>query len=419
MTPIRWPASVKLDAFIRSHMESILREWEEVARAMRPGAGMDAIVLRDHAEQMLRAIADDLVTFQSDEMRDRKSRGQPAASPRETAATIHGRMRFTSQFSICQLAAEFRALRASVLRLWAQQGPVDVDAMIRFNEAIDQALAESIEAFAAKSNNTRDLFLGVLGHDLRAPLATIGSAADVLLAQPPSPSGLQLGGSLKRATRHMAGMIENLINYTRLQLGSGLPTETAMVDLTALCNDAIVDARTLFPASEFELVVTGDARGAFDPITLRQLVTNLFINAAQHGDGNAPIRAELRATGECIVLSVSNRGPVVPESELASLFQPLVRHTHADTSSVGRTSLGLGLFIAHAAATAHGGDIVASSSPDGVTRFVVTLPVRAGRGRALEKTSMSTPVDVPRSKTDPSHAGRCGPSPRARGSRGT
>lgn len=371
---------MKLDVFIRSNMESILQEWEDVARAMGPGTDLDAAALRDHAQQMLLAIAEDLGAYQSDEVRDRKALGNAAPALRETAATIHGRLRFTSQFSICQLAAEFRALRASVLRLWAQKGLIDGDAMIRFNEAIDQALAESIEAFAAKSNTTRDLFLGVLGHDLRAPLATIGSAADVLLAQPASSSGLQLGGSLKRATRHMSGMIENLINYTRLQLGGGsLPTRTAMVDLEALCNDAIVDARTLFPASEFELVVTGDAQGAFDPVTLRQLVTNLFINAAQHGDRSVPVQAEIRATGEHIVLSVANHGQVIPDRELATIFQPLVRHAKADASYVGRTSLGLGLFIAHAVATAHGGDIVASSSPEGVTRFVVTLPLRTGK----------------------------------------
>lgn len=266
---------MKLDAFIRSRMESILREWEDFARTMGGVQLMNALALRDHAEQMLMAIAKDLAKPQSAAKRKRKSQGEATSAAKETAAWKHGELRFTSQFSICQLAAEFRALRATVLRLWAQEGPIDGDAMLRFNEGIDQTLAESIEAFHLRSISARDLFIGVLGHDLRAPLATIGLAADVMLASPQTPSGMQLGGSIKRATRHMAGMIDNLCNYTRIQLGDGLPTKIAMVDLADLCNDAIIDARTSFPDSEFELAVKGVARGSFDSISMRQLVTNL------------------------------------------------------------------------------------------------------------------------------------------------
>ena len=376
---------MKLDAFIRSHMESILREWESFARTMGGVQLEGALALRDHAEKMLLAIAKDLGKPQSAAKRDRKSQGDATPAAKKTAASKHGELRFTSQFSICQLAAEFRALRATVVRLGNQKSPIDGDEMVRFNEGIDQALAESIEAFATRSNSARDLFIGVLGHDLRAPLATIGSAADVMLALPQSPSGLQLGGSIKRAARHMAGMIDNLCNYTRIQLGDGLHTKLAMVELADLCNDAIVDARTAFPDSEFELVVTGVARGSFDPVSLRQLVTNLFVNAAQHGERGVPIKVELKVTRKQVVLSVTNRGRVIAEKELASLFQPLVRHADTDTSDMGRTSLGLGLFIAHAVATAHGGDIEASSSPAGLTRFVVTLPMRSGQEIADRK----------------------------------
>lgn len=369
---------MKLEAFIRTNLEVILREWEEFARTLTPGAeNMDALALRDHARQMLLVIADDLATPQTEAKRESKSRGEAAPALRDTAATTHGALRFTSQFSIGQVAAEFRALRATVLRLWTQEGSSEPEGLVRFNEAIDQALAESIEAYSAKANLTRDLFIGVLGHDLRAPLATIGSAADVLLAHPPSPSALQLGGSIKRATRHMAGMIENVVNYARLQLGGGLSSLAAMTDLAALCNDAIIDARSAFPTSEFELVVSGEVRGAFDPITLRQLVTNLFVNAAQHGDLGRPIRVRLGTDRDNAVLSVENHGRTIPDYELALLFKPLVRLAEAEsTSRLGRTSLGLGLFIAHAVAQVHGGDIVASSSAAGVTRFEVTLPLR-------------------------------------------
>lgn len=369
---------MKLDLFIRTHMEAILASWEEFARTLGPGAdAMDGLALRDHARQMLLAIADDLVTPQSEANRESKSRGEAEPAKRDTAATTHGGLRYTSQFSIGQLAAEFRALRATVLRLWTRDGNTEPEGLVRFNEAIDQALAESIEAYSAKAELTRDLFIGVLGHDLRAPLATIGSAAELLIAFPPSPAALQLGGTIKRATRHMAGMIENVINYARLQLGGGAASQTAMVDLVALCNDAIVDARSAFPASQFELTATGEVRGSFDPITLRQLVTNLFVNAAQHGSLEWPIDVRLDSDADSVELSVQNRGRPLSAQQIDLLFAPMVRFSNPDaTTRMGRTSLGLGLFIAHAIATAHGGDIRATSTPEGLTRFVVKLPLR-------------------------------------------
>ena len=368
---------MKLEAFVRSNMESILAEWESFARTLPPCEGMTSLALRDHAKQMLLAIVDDMATARSDTARAGEARGEDCPQDLDSAASLHGELRFTSQFSIVELAAEFRALRSTVLRLWARSGSLESEGIVRFNESLDKALAESIDAFEEKANTMRDIFIGVLGHDLRAPLGTISGAADVLLARPDSPSALQLGGSVRRAARHMAGMIDNLINYTRLQLGAGLPHQPAMVDLATLCDDAIVDARAAFPDSEFVLRVEGDVRGIFDPVTLRQLVTNLFVNAAQHGERARPINAMLHATPECVVLCVENHGRVIPESEIGQLFQPLVRLPGADASShVGRSSLGLGLFIAHAVAKSHGGDISATSSESGLTRFVVTLPLR-------------------------------------------
>lgn len=368
---------MRFRSFILIHMEAVLSAWEDFARSLSPGAdAMDALALRDHARQMLLAIADDVLSDQSEADRQSKSRGEAPAAEHDTAATAHGEQRFAGQLSIGQLAAEFRALRATVLRLWTRAGVPDAEDLVRFNEAIDQALAESIEAFSSKATLTRDLFVGVLGHDLRAPLATVGAAADLLIASPPSPAAARLGGSIKRATRHMAGMIENVVNYARLQLGGASDGKIAVVDVLAMCKDAIVDARSAFTASEFELSSSGDVRGHFDPITLRQLVTNLFVNAAQHGEPGQPIAVALQSGDGCMTLSVENRGRAIPERELAMLFQPMVRHADADsTSGIGRTSLGLGLFIADAVARAHGGRIAVTSTAEGVTRFVVSLPV--------------------------------------------
>ena len=371
-----------LHEFIRSRMEPIVAEWEAFARTLTPGADtMDRLALRDHAQAMLRVIADDMETYQSERARGIKSRGEVSPAVRATAATIHGGLRFDNQFSMIQLAAEFRALRATVLRLWLaddeQQARLSEE-VIRFNEAIDQALAESIDAFVLKSNNARELFLGVLGHDLRAPLATIGLAGETLMrGQVGVSHAVELGGNLKRATYHMGCLIENLIGYTRLQLGAPMPLRRIPVDLSSICRDALRDAEATFRGCRANLHVEGDVTGEFDPVAIRQLMTNLFVNAAQHGARGGEIGIELRGSDADVTLEVGNDGEPIPAAVMASMFQPLVRAAEMDGSELAHTSFGLGLFIAREVARSHGGDVQATSTAAGRTTFRATLPKSA------------------------------------------
>lgn len=369
---------MKLEDFIRSNMEPILAEWEAFARSLGPmAATMDKLALRDHARAMLLVIAHDIETYQSEKERGEKSRGEVSPALRDTAATVHGSLRFTSQFSMIHLAAEFRALRATVLRLWIAHGdtPALGEPLVRFNEAIDQALAESIEAFTRKATATNDLFLGVLGHDLRAPLATITSAADVLTRRHPTPAqSIELGGSVKRAARHMAGMVEDLIGYARLQRGNPMPMQRGPTDAGVVCRDAIVDAESVFAHRRIALETAGDLTGEFDPVTLRQLMTNLFLNALQHGAQGGVVQAALKGWSDQLTLSVCNEGEQIGDDALEKIFEPLFQAGGSDRGMLGRSSSGLGLFIAREVATAHGGTIKVTSTPAGRTTFEVVLP---------------------------------------------
>ena len=144
--------------------------------------------LREHARGMLRAIGLDIATSQNPEQQYNKSRGNAPhmAGGFQSAAFSHGGQRQASDFSLIQLCAEFRALRATVLRLWLPKvGDMTQEVanqMVRFNEAIDQALAESVVSYSSKADQTRELFLAILGHDLRMPLFSI-----CLLYTSPSP----------------------------------------------------------------------------------------------------------------------------------------------------------------------------------------------------------------------------------------
>ncbi|HWV88800.1 MAG TPA: RsbRD N-terminal domain-containing protein, partial [Burkholderiales bacterium] len=173
---------MRLAQFITENLEQILVEWEAFASSLlAPGQTMTSLALRDHARQILQAVAEDIETNQTDLEQAYKSQGfVPIAEATRTAAMTHGALRHLAGFDLRQLAAEFRALRASVLRLWLKRGAQDDTAfyqMTRFNESIDQALAESIANYSDEVARSRDTFLAILGHDLRDPLSAIGNSS--------------------------------------------------------------------------------------------------------------------------------------------------------------------------------------------------------------------------------------------------
>ncbi|MEP7068898.1 MAG: histidine kinase dimerization/phospho-acceptor domain-containing protein [Usitatibacter sp.] len=186
--------------FITDHLDEIVSEWETFAKTLSPAsATMDSLALRDHARQMLEAIAKDITTSQSLDQQELKSKGLgPVFNGAETAAAAHGALRHTVGFDLQQLVAEFRALRATVLRLWVinkrYEDPKSAYEIARFNEAIDQALAESVESYSRELSKSRDTFLAILGHDLRTPLSAISGALHTFRNRQSNPSSLSLLG---------------------------------------------------------------------------------------------------------------------------------------------------------------------------------------------------------------------------------
>lgn len=373
---------VGLRRFIQDQMEQILTEWVSFARTLDPGA-MSISELRDHAEGILRSIALDIDEAQNEQERYDKSRGNALADLVPSAASVHGGMRQASNFSPLQLSAEFRALRATVLRLWlplvAQITDETVREMVRFNEAIDQALAESIVTYTARADQVRELFLAILGHDLRAPLSTLALAGELLARAPNAEETARIAARVRRGSRLMTGMVNDLIGYTRTQLGSGMPMALATVDLGEVARSALEDASSTHPATRFESSVQGDLVGCFDSVRLHQLFTNLLVNAAQHGTGGEPVLMQVAGDPEAVTVQVRNRGTPIPRASWESIFQPLVQLPGDEADrNVTRTSLGLGLFVAREIAALHQGTIRVDSDEASGTTFTVRLPRQAG-----------------------------------------
>ncbi|WP_330970034.1 sensor histidine kinase, partial [Lysobacter sp. A3-1-A15] len=359
-------------------------EWDAFARTQLPAARiMSDKELRDHAKQILQAAAEDIDTAQSTEQQSEKSRGLgPPEGDEDSAASVHGSLRQLSGFSMSQLIAEYRALRATVLRLWFKQVSEVTDAtsndMIRFNESIDQALAESSDTFTNNAFRTRDTFLAILGHDLRSPLSTMAMSGEVLTKPDVGSEQTQeVGARIKRSAAMMSSMVVDLMEYSRTQLGAEIPINRQPADIAEICRAAGHDSGAAYPDCAIEVETSGDMTGCFDSVRLQQLFTNLLNNAAQYRSKDQPVVVCARGEPHEIVVQVKNQGPVIPADALRAIFDPLVRlarESHHDARP--STSLGLGLFVAREVTEAHGGTIIAQSSVGAGTVFTVCLPRR-------------------------------------------
>jgi signal transduction histidine kinase len=371
---------MRLADFIRQNIPAILKGWEAFAATQMPAAAsMDTLALRDHAAQILEAVAKDLSTLQSRRQQTAKSLGQAHAllGAPDTAAQTHAILRAHSGFDINQLAAEYRALRASVLRLWTdacEPGSFDVEDLIRFNEAIDQALAESVAFFSAQVSESRNLLLGMLGHDMRSPLQTIQMTASYLAAPRTSDQVSNAASRLNRSAARIKALLNDLLDFNRTQLGLGIEIARSDVDVAALFADEVSQLRAAHPRRTIELQVHGDCAGTWDGLRLQQLLCNLVENAIKYGSETSAVRVSVTCDPHELCFEVMNEGETIEASMLQQLFEPLKRGTHAvDDARSG--SLGLGLYIAREIAKGHGGDIHAQSV-DGQTTFSVKLPRR-------------------------------------------
>lgn len=374
---------MRLADFILRQSEPILAQWEAFAASLVPAAAMmEPSALRDHAPEILRAVAKDLQTAQTREAQYEKSVGRAPApiNATETAAQTHALLRARSGFNIKQLTAEYRALRASVLRLWMDDCAPDaphLDDVIRFNEAIDQALAESVDFFSAQVEQSRNLLLGMLGHDMRSPLQAIQMTASYLEALNAGEQVSDAAGRLIRSGARMQALLDDLCDFNRTRLGLGINVIPKRVDLADVLAEELEELRAIHPDRQIELHVTGDSQGVWDGQRLQQLLGNLVLNALKYGAQDTPVRVMVTCDVTHVRIDVSNRGPAIERATLARIFDPLMRGDEQQSKDDRARNLGLGLYIASEIAKAHNGAIEARSD-ETETSFSVSLP-RAGK----------------------------------------
>jgi signal transduction histidine kinase len=371
---------MRLADFITANLESILVDWVAFARSQVIGSEyLDEAALLDHGKLILQEIATDMQSPQREEERKAKSEGNSltASTSRDLPSRSHARQRERQGFGVEQMVSEYRALRATVLRLWSASARVtrveDLEDVARFNESVDQAVAESLTAFMVEVTKTRDLFLGILGHDLRGPLSTIGNCATALRKGADKPKSVDM---ILRSVVQMRALLDDLMDYTRNRLGAEITIVPAPLQLDVFARETLDEIRAIDGSCVIELKTQGMMQGEWDARRLHQALSNLVFNALKYGFGNEPIRVGLDGSHPSqVLLTVHNEGRPIPTDLLPRIFEPLVRvedKQGQDDSRAG-ANLGLGLFVVQQIATAHGGSVTVTSL-DSSTRFELRLP---------------------------------------------
>nr|WP_301542278.1 PAS domain-containing protein [Pyxidicoccus fallax] len=244
------------------------------------------------------------------------------------------------------------------------------------------------EEMRARADFERQL-IGIVSHDLRNPLSAITLAVSVLMQRGGLEERLQrhvqrIHRSAERATR----MIRDLLDFTRVRQGSGIPVFPRAVDLRELVHTVVDEVQAAAPGRRIVVEHTGSGAGTWDPDRLAQVLSNLLGNALQYSPPDTPVRLASRGDENGVVLEVHNQGEPIPPELLPRIFEPLERGVERPEDRGGR-SIGLGLHIVRSIVQAHGGTVEVHSTGSEGTTFTVRLPRHAPVSASVDRDGVA------------------------------
>jgi two-component system, sensor histidine kinase and response regulator len=219
-----------------------------------------------------------------------------------------------------------------------------------------------------------EMFIAVLGHDLRNPLHAMMLSAHGIHRVAKEDPVKQAATRIVSSGNRMSRMIEDLLDLARGRLAGGMQITREPGDFAAVVSRVVRESQAAKPGRALEMRQEGRFDGQWDSGRLAQVASNLISNALQYGDPIEPVLVELDGTREdSIEMVVSNAGNIPPDL-LPQIFDPFRGRSGPGRRSEG---LGLGLYIVKELVDAHEGRVDVSSIPGERTRFTVRLPRRA------------------------------------------
>jgi len=374
------PQGVRLAEFIHTNEKQIVSEWESFARTLKPVANdMTPLALRDHIHEILTFIVRDIKSPQTRQEQAQKSKGAKKKNGIPSAAETHAALRLAGGFNIDQMVSEYRALRASVIKLWSipntQMDKTDIADLTRFNESIDQELTESVSHYTKKVNYSKDLFIGILSHELRNPLNVVSMSAQLMLSMGAvNERQTMLTKQIFESTERMSDIIGNLLDVTRARFGVGLTVIKAPMDMGMVSTQLVDEMRIAHPTRKIILTLSANTEGEWDKARIGQVFTNLIGNAIQYSFKDSSISVIVKGSPKHVMISVHNEGAPVPIKKIKTIFDALARAVSVNEKHPKDVNLGLGLYITKEIVVAHGGTIDVTSTKEAGTTFIVRLP---------------------------------------------
>jgi signal transduction histidine kinase len=379
---------MRLSDFIRTHSEQIAKEWEAFARTCSPAAAkMNVDQLRDHILSLLRFVADDMDAPQTGFEQSEKAQGrQPLAKVEASEAEKHAALRIIDGFTVDQVIGEFRALRASILRLWIKHRSANLQAdptqITRFNESIDQMLTESVvrhgrmESQAREHSTSRDTFLATLSHELRGPLAAIVNGVYIVKASGATNASLApVAAMMSRQVQHLRRLLDDLLDLARISRNrlsiSRVPTDLrqCVQDAVDANSDGLTQGARILKLDIPEAPLVGEV----DCTRIVQVISILLNNAVKYSPAGSRIDVSLTHDNEYALISVRDEG-----IGIAAEMQPRIFDAFyvTNANNLAKHGLGIGLWLARRLVELHAGTIVAKS--EGLTQgaeFCATIPL--------------------------------------------
>ena len=307
-----------------------------------------------------RSDADAMVEHERTERRHNRI-PSPTVERANTDKHLLGERAHADALLIDQREANERMVGATIR---AQELTVEADAA--------KARVEESERELRAVAEFREMFIGILGHDLRNPLGSIQMAAGLLLGHGHlNEEDANIAARIIRSSQRMSRLISQVLDLTRARLGGGLPIEREPTDLREVCQNVVDE----FEAT-VQLEAEGDVTGTWDQDRLAEVLSNLTGNAIEYAARGTAVIIKARADGAAVVVEISNQGPPISADVLPFIFEPFRRANQRAKSATG--NLGLGLYIANQIVLSHGGTLDAHSA-DGSTTFVMRLPRGDGR----------------------------------------
>lgn len=377
---------------IRRESAAIISRWAD--RALAEQGDRERVhhaELIDHLPQFLEDLSRSL-----EESRDESSRDRWARE--------HGQQRWQSGWSLPDLVRDYQILQIVLLEhLEDSLGrPLSSREFMAIGVALDDAIATSVSTFVGETEQRHRLssealreqtqrlkeldrrkneFLAVLGHELRNPLGPIKTALDLMSLAPDAETIAWSRDVLNRQVDQMMRLVDDLLDFSRLSQGK-LNLQRDRVDFACVVREAASDLRAVFEQSELTLDCQVNGEPVWiegDAIRLRQVVTNLLLNARKFTDPRGLVTVRLATDGSAgtdrtATLRIRDTGIGIEPELLPRIFETFTQGRAGLED--GRSGLGLGLALVKQLLDHHSGEVsAASDGPGRGSEFVVRLPV--------------------------------------------